>query len=239
MATHHRQQPSRLIIPPHLNNLVDSRPMFSPSLHTANQPNFPPVFPLQPPHTAGLQTPLQTSFFPQGPPGPRPGHRVHPSIAQFAPAGVHGPLNLPPMTPLTQGQFPPMMMGSQPQFGNGQPFVPKSRRTPSTIGGPPKAPLGGPGRKHSPMPAPAVAAIAAQEKVKKKVVVKLPLESAEEGAEGKSLWSRVPLDPESVKEEDVVPPEIITANVSPEELERTLLPPTVEVFLPGKVRLCF
>lgn len=89
------------------------------------------------------------------------------------------------------------------------------------------------------MPAPAVAAIAAQEKVKKKVVVKLPLESAEEGAEGKSLWSRVPLDPESVKEEDVAPPEIITANVSPEELERTLLPPTVEVFLPGKVRLCF
>ena len=111
--------------------------------------------------------------------------------------------------------------------------MPKSRRTPSTIGGPPKAPLGGPGRKHSPMPP---VAPALQDKLKKKVVVKLPLESAEEDVEGKSLWSRVPLDPALVEVKDVVPPDTSSAEFSPGELESALRPDTVDVFLPGKVR---
>jgi hypothetical protein len=79
--------------------------------------------------------------------------------------------------------------------------------------------------------------VAAQEKMKKKVVVKLPLESAEEGTEGKSLWARTPLDPALVGEEEVVPPETTSAETSPGEQEKNLLPDTVDVFLPGKVRV--
>ena len=72
--------------------------------------------------------------------------------------------------------------------------------------------------------------------MKKKVVVKLPLESAEEGTEGRSLWSRVPLDPALVDHSEVPPPEIATAEASPGEDEKNLIPNTVDVFLPGKVR---
>lgn len=109
------------------------------------------------------------------------------------------------------------------------------------IGGPPKAPLGGPNRKPSPLP-PAQQAI--QEKLKaKKVQVKIPKELQSEGEDengassSKSLWSRTPANPSTLtKEVEVMIPETISGEIYPEESLTRLLPPSVDVFLPGKVR---
>ena len=88
-------------------------------------------------------------FSPQQPPNAprRPTyahHQVHTSM-------VHYPgFPLPPAISIIPfGQRKLHMMA--PPFG--QPFLPRNRRTPSiSIGGPLKAPLGGPGCKYSPMP---------------------------------------------------------------------------------------
>ena len=119
----------------------------------------------------------------------------------------------------------------------GQPFIPKSRRTPSMIGGPPKATLGGPNRKVSPMP-PTVQAAAIAEKLKaKKIPVKLPAESEEidlsvEGAR-KSLWTRsVSATYESSEVASLPPPSITTGAVHPDESHKTNLPDTIDICLP-------
>lgn len=113
------------------------------------------------------------------------------------------------------------------------------------IGGPPKATLGGPGRKVSPMPA--VAAVV-QEKLKgKKVVVKLPTETEKDVSSGegekkeengvKSLWTRTPIPVSLLPEQPTIPPpETNSAETFPEDEHKRFLPPTVDVFLPGKVR---
>lgn len=245
MATHQRQQPSRLFIPPminsHLANGVDTRTMFSPALHTAHQPGFPPL-PSAHPFNSGypLQTPMQPSFF-HPPPNAHPrqmghGHRPTGSMAQIPSVGMHAV----PMTPFGS-QFPPQMMhGGGMANPSAQPFVPKSRRTPSMIGGPPKAALGGPNRKVSPLPPSAqVAAIA--EKVKaKKIPVKIPIESEVdgEGSDGlkKSLWSRRPIPSSELEPPiEVPPPDVVSAALYPDEDYRRHFPSTVDVFLPGKV----
>ena len=109
------------------------------------------------------------------------------------------------------------------------------------IGGPPKAALGGPGRKVSPMPA--VAAVV-QEKLKgKKVAVKLPNETErvlEEGEDeekaDRPLWTRRPIATSSLPDQPHIdPPEINSADVYPIDEYKDLLPPSVDVFLPGKV----
>ncbi|KAI5120547.1 hypothetical protein M0805_000275 [Coniferiporia weirii] len=245
MATQHRQQPSRLFIPPMMDprlvNSLDTRTMFSPALQTAIQPGFPSLPQMHPFSPAfPLQTPMQASFFPppSGPPQ-RPmhaGHRASSSLAQFNGLG-HPPV---PMTPLGQ-QFPPQMMHGGPPGPPAMPFVPKSRRTPSMIGGPPKAMLGGPNRKVSPLPP---AAVALQEKLKlKKVPVKLPLETDTDGkvrdvsedVSKKSLWSRKPVTASELEQfPDSAPPEIISMELYPDENHRQHLPATVDVFLPGK-----
>ena len=219
-----------------LANTVDPRSIYSPALPTANQGGFPHPFPLN--SAFPLQTPIQTSFFPHPTNVPtRPqhaGHRAHASMAQLASAGIQPPV---PMTPLGQGTFPHQAMHSG-QVGVSQPFVPKSRRTPSMLGGPPKAPLGGPGKKVvTPIPA---AALAVQEKLKaKKVIVKLPVESDINNEDGKSLWTRVPIPSSSLEvPKEVSPPETNSANIFPDDSFAKLLPPTVDVFLPGKVRIC-
>ncbi|OCB89245.1 hypothetical protein A7U60_g3612 [Sanghuangporus baumii] len=241
MAAQHRQQPSRLFIPPMLNsqlaNSVDTRTMFSPALQTAHQPGFPPL-PSAHPFNPGfpLQTPVQPSFFPPNAPPRQIGHGHRPSIAHVPSMGMQPPI---PMTPFGS-QFPPQMLhgGGQPN-PSAQPFVPKSRRTPSMIGGPPKAPLGGPNRKVSPLPPSSqVAAIA--EKVKaRKIPVKIPVESErdEEDVDGskRSLWSRKPISPSDLETPaDLDPPEIFTAVSYPDDEYRKHLPPTVDVFLPSR-----
>ena len=145
----HSRQLSRLQIPPPLGQQQpfvygDNAPMFSPSLPTAIQVGSHNPFPMQ--GQFPLHTPMQSNFFPRQPPGPpRPNmHRAHPSVVQLAAAGILPPPGM-PMTPLGPVGFPNPVLAP--------PFVPKSKRSQSvSTGGPPKAVLGGPQRKVSPMP---------------------------------------------------------------------------------------
>ncbi|EJD04490.1 uncharacterized protein FOMMEDRAFT_140427 [Fomitiporia mediterranea MF3/22] len=244
MSTQHRQQPSRLFIPPMLNtrlaNGVDTRTMFSPALQTAHQPGFPPL-PSAHPFNPGfpLQTPIQGSFFhPASNAPPRQmghGHRATGSMAQIPSVGMHPPV---PMTPFGS-QFPPQLLHGGGPNPSAQPFVPKSRRTPSMIGGPPKAALGGPNRKVSPLP-PSSQVATILEKVKaKKIPVKIPLESGSDGvgtdASKPSLWSRRPIASSELPiPADIEPPEISSAPLYPDEEHTRQLPPTIDVFLPSK-----
>ncbi|KAH8120720.1 hypothetical protein DFH11DRAFT_1500736 [Phellopilus nigrolimitatus] len=241
MATQHRQQPSRLFIPPMLNpqlaNSLNTRSMYSPALPTASQPGFPPLHSAHPFNPGfSLQTPMQTSFFPPPSAAPvrpmLPGHRPSASMAHFGAPSMHPPG---PMTPVGQS-FSPMMHGG-PGMPPSHPFVPKSRRTPSMIGGPPKAMLGGPNRKVSPLPP---TAVAFQEKLKsKRVIVRLPLETEADkefgDASRRSLWSRRPVAASDIElKPDLPPPETNSVDMHPEESFQKYFPPTVDVFLPGK-----
>lgn len=276
----HQQQHHlpRLFIPPG-NNLNSQQPvsfidgpMFSPALPTSLQHGMhAPPFPIQPQmhHHHPLQTPMQPSFFPPQPPNapgrPTHGHRPHPSVVQLAAAGILPPPGMGvgmlgphvPITPLGQNVFAPQMMPMPFARGHGQnnasmSFQPKSRRTQSvSTGGPPKAVLGGPQRKVSPMPvlpsaaplqvAPQAPTTPAPPPVKvKKVVVNLPKEKVE-GDETENAtrptWARTPL-PLAVEHDlpAVTYPELSTAEAFPPDSWRYHLPPTVDVFLPGKVR---
>ncbi|KAF8139758.1 hypothetical protein EV363DRAFT_1497627 [Boletus edulis] len=222
----------RLSIPHPLNmqQPFDGRQpnMFSPGLPTSLQHSYhPPPFQIAPPP---LQTPMQ-SFFPPQPPIP-PGrptyqhHKGHSSIAHFP--GFQPPPTAIPMTPL--GQAFPMVV---PPFG--QPFMQRNRRAPSvSIGGPPKAPLGGPGRKHSPLPpAPPAPTLKG-----KKVIVNLPVETipgTEDQSPSRPAWARTPMPTTSHDQPVVMPPEIATADPYPPDTWRHHIPDTVDVFLPGKV----
>ncbi|THG97227.1 hypothetical protein EW026_g4730 [Hermanssonia centrifuga] len=132
---------------------------------------------------------MQSSFFPRQPPG-APGrptmHRAHPSMAQLAAAGLLTPSGM-PMTPLGQVGFPPPMLPP--------PFVPRSKRTQSvSTGGPPKAVLGGPQRKVTPLP-PIAAAVTPVVPKTKKVIVNLPKETIKEGEDSgkRQEWARSPV----------------------------------------------
>ncbi|KAH0838729.1 hypothetical protein J3R83DRAFT_7083 [Lanmaoa asiatica] len=225
------RQPSlpRLNVPPfNMQQPFDGRqPMFSPGLPTSIQQSYhPPPFQIAP---LPLQTPMQP-FFPQQPPN-APGrptyqhHRGHSSIAHFP--GFPPPTAI-PITPLAQG-FPMVV----PPFG--QPFIPRNRRAPSvSIGGPPKAPLGGPGRKHSPLP-PAPPAPAQKGK---KVIVNLPVETipgTEDAPSSRPPWARTPMPTTGHEEPVVILPEVTTADPFPPDNWRRNIPDTVDVFLPGKV----
>ncbi|KAL4069243.1 hypothetical protein J3A83DRAFT_4096297 [Scleroderma citrinum] len=204
--------------------------MFSPGLPTSLQQSYhPPPFPIGPPP---LQTPMQP-FFPQQPPN-APGrptyahHKAHASSMAHYP-GFPPPSAI-PITPLGQG-FPSHMMG--PPFG--QPFLPRNRRAPSvSIGGPPKAPLGGPGRKHSPLPP----QMPAPPQKGKKVVVNLPVETRpgdDGGPPTRPPWARTPMPTTCSVEPVINPPEIDTASMFPPDSWRCAIPHTVDVFLPGRV----
>lgn len=233
MDSQHRQPPPRLAMPPMLTmqQPFDGRqPMFSPGPPTVFQQSFYPT-----PYVMNgppLQTPMQ-SFFPhQPPPAPaRPAyvqHKGHASIAHFP---GHPPSSAIPMTPLVSA-FPPQGV---PPFG--QPFIPRSRRAPSvSVGGPPKAPLGGPGRKHSPLPPPQATSTPAPKH--KKVVINIPVETLP-GDLGeiptRPPWARTPLATKDSEVPIVMPPEIYSGEPYPPDSWRQSVPDTVDVFLPGKV----
>ena len=225
-------------------------PLFSPALPSAlhhhqfrqhsiaaGMPGFPPQ----------LQ---QQHFFPQPPP-----HIPHRgSIVGFPP----GPLPLPamplgpppgPMPPVNGGQ--PLGVGPPHHLGMGHnarqgsislPFS-RNRRQPSiSTGGPPKATLGGPQNKHiaPPITNPATASAALEAKIKgKKLIVKLPREGANAGDDGETfvpLWTRNPIPLGAVETfPPAEPPEMTTAGPWPEPLPKDSIPPSIEVFLPGKV----
>lgn len=230
----------RLNIAPNLNM---QQPMggpgggfYSPALPTSIQQSFHPSFPA----TNPLQTPMQ-SFF-TGPPGApgRPMHHAHQASIQLAAAGIHPP-NF--ATPVTAHFSRPSMMlgpGGQPQAPS-HPFPNRNRRQLS-IGGPPKAVLGGPARKVSPMPATPGAAPTPSSSTPappkaKKMVVNLPKETLA-GEDGQPAtrpeWARSPLAT-AYPDIPVHPADITTAESYPPDEYRLTLPNSIDVFLPGKV----
>lgn len=209
----------RLNIPLNMQQPFDARqPILQQTYH------HPPPF--------SLQTPMQPFFPPQPPNAPgRPTyqhHKDHSSIAHFP---SFPPPTAIPITPLGQG-FPMVA----PPFG--QPFIPRNRRAPSiSIGGPPRAPLGGPGRKHSPLP-PVPPPVPAQKS--KKIIINLPVESipgTEDLPPSRPPWARTPMPTTSHELPVVSLPEITTAGPYPPDNWRYHIPDTVDVFLPGKVSI--
>ncbi|KAG6808900.1 hypothetical protein H0H92_002425 [Tricholoma furcatifolium] len=184
-----------------------------------------------------MQTPMQPFFHHQPPAAPgrpgRPTHQQRASIAHLASAGIHPPTGFSPITPVG-GHFPrASMVGSIPGPPSAHPFPNRNRRQLS-IGGPPKAILGGPARKLSPLPA--VAVTPAPQKTKK-INVKLPQETIT-GDEGESStrasWARNMLDGFEFKDHEVTPVETSTCVVFPSDEWRHHMPDTLDVFLPGK-----
>jgi hypothetical protein len=200
----------------------------------------------------GFPMPLQQQpFFPQPPP-----HIPHRgSIIGLPP----GPLPIPvmplgpppPMTPVGSG--PPLGMAPPHHLGIGHnarqgsislPFT-RNRRQPSiSTGGPPKATLGGPQNKHvaPPITNPATASAALEAKLKgKKLVVKLPREKEVVGDDDMNfvpLWTRYPIPRDQVERfPPAEPPEMTSAEFWPEPLPKGSIPPSIDVFLPGKVVL--
>ncbi|KAI9436935.1 hypothetical protein H4582DRAFT_366964 [Lactarius indigo] len=221
----HRQQLARLSIPPPFQV-----PLYSPAIQTAIHQRFPPAFP--PPSV--LQTPIQPSFFPAPSPGPprpiHPGHRAAQASIALAAAGIHPPHG-PPLTPLGHAQFPPAPFSGA-QF---PPF--RNRRQPSvSIGGPPKAQLGGAGKNYRP-PSPTVNAVTVTQK-SNKATVNLPKETVPAGdgrPPTRSSFARTPIPPHLVPPQPpVAPPDAISADIHPPDNLRVEVPNTIEVFLPGK-----
>jgi hypothetical protein len=240
MAAAHSRQLSRLHIPPPMGQQQpfvygDNAPMYSPALPTAIQVGAHNNFPMHN-YQHPLQTPMQPKFYPRQPPNApaRPTmHRPHPSVVQLAAAGILPPSGV-PMTPLGPVGFPPPMLPPA--------FVPKSKRTQSvSVGGPPKAVLGGPQRKVAPASPAATAPAVAPPAVKtKKVVVNLPIESIREGDDkGKPLsHARTPVPPLQVAPQpEIRAVELTTVEAYPPDAWRHHIPPTLDVFIPGKVTL--
>jgi hypothetical protein len=270
-----------------LANLAMQQPtqaLFSPALPTAIQGGFNPA----------LQTPMQHHFA-KGLPGPGfvPSHRAAQASLQLAAMGIIPPI--PVMNVVStpgpgQGHFPrhsiisggvqggfpmPQTPGTPgaggPGGGPGGPPFPGRNRRALSIGGPPKAVLGGPQRNRSPNPATAGASGAAngaaagggaagaaegeagkdKEKEaapsaapKKKVVIKLPQETVL-GEDGKTVvskadFARVPLPLVFYKHPKVPSVEMTTADEFKLDVwvGKTQLPPSIDIYLPGKVRFC-
>jgi len=224
-----REAPPRLSIPP-APSVQHSACSYSPALPTAFQQGFLPPFAV---HNAS-QTPLQP--FPTADSLTRPTHHPSsPSVAQLAAAGIHPPF---PMAhvggPHAAAHF------SRPSFmlapGQLPPF-PHRRRQPS-IGGPPKAVLGGPARKLSPIP-PGVPISPTPPAKSKKMVVNLPKETVQDEnspTPARQPWARSPIPSRLGKmEQPVEPVELVTRQVYPPDLWRCMMPEVLDVFLPGKV----
>lgn len=182
------RRPPRLFIPP-LTTIVAAAPAnLQHSLHSPN-PNFQlPSLHIQKP---SMQTPFTNAFQPPHPTTPsyRPRHRTNSSIAQFA---LTSPSPFQPsLSPFPQATVTP-------------PFV-RNRRTASiSLGGPPKALLGGPQRKPSPLAGHDLSEQRGggeplqpySQPLKKKIVVNLPDEQAPTLFEGRAYhsppWARHP-----------------------------------------------
>lgn len=195
MALQNPNLPPRLFIPSANFNATPTGPQSQPPLRSAVQNNFhlPSLHVQQP----SMQASFSGQFIPPPPHTPsfRGKHRQNASVAQFA-------LNSP--APFQQSNFQPSL-SPFPQSPGPSSFM-KSRRTASiSLGGPPKALLGGPQRRPSPLIGQEVKEQGisadsqqhfAQAYRKKKIVVNLPEESAPTIFEGKAYqsppWARRP-----------------------------------------------
>ncbi|EKM83395.1 hypothetical protein AGABI1DRAFT_65945 [Agaricus bisporus var. burnettii JB137-S8] len=216
-----RDQLPRLNIAPSLN-AQQPVGMYSPALPTALQQSFHPPFPIQPYY--GVNTSPQPSHRPTHHPGSA-------SLAHFPGPGMHPPNGF-AMNPAA-GHMPRHSLMLAP----GQlPHFPHRRRQPS-IGGPPKAVLGGPARKLSPIP-PGISITPAVPPKSKKAPINLPKETVL--ADGDSTptrpsWARTPLPTRPGEgEPDVEPVQIVTREVYPPEAWLHMMPEVVDVFLPGR-----
>jgi len=225
-----RDPPPRLNIAPSLS-AHQSTYSYSPALSTPFQHGFLPSFPV---HNNASQTPLQP--FPAADPLNRPTHHPNsPSMAHLAAAGIHTPFSMGlvggphgpahfsrPSLMLAPGQLPPF---------------PHRRRQPS-IGGPPKAVLGGPARKLSPIP-PGVPISPTPPAKSKKMVVNLPKETVQDENGPTPIrqpWARSPIPSCLGKmEQPLEPLELVTRQVYPPDHWRCMMPEVLDVFLPGKV----
>ncbi|KAF9068506.1 hypothetical protein BDP27DRAFT_1327171 [Rhodocollybia butyracea] len=266
-----RAELSRLNIPPPVPASLTlqqpgMQPLYSPALPTSLQQSFHPSMP--------MQTPMQPFFNPAQmiPPGApvRPGHRGQQSVnmnmnmnmasvAQLAAAGIHPPNGF-PITPMG-GHFPRQSLSGFPGPISAPPLhpFPNRNRRQLSIGGPPKAVLGGPQRKLSPNPptstnvtsaavsgsstpaGPPINSTPVPVTAKaKKVLVNLPKETISSEEEGvpatRTVFAREPLKPEEISQDmRVIYPEATTCEEYPSEQFRHLFPSTVDVFLPGKL----
>lgn len=237
-------------LPQNMAQQAGGQPLFSPALPTALQTQFRPTMPHGLPHPLNLsnmnpmQTPIQSQFFPQAIPF-IPGHQQRGSIV--------GPHSMAlPLTPgfnngFQQPQMPPHLVATAgPQQGGGHgrsgsvsmPFN-RNRRQPSvSLGGPPKATLGGPTNKHTaaPLTNPASSTAVLEKTLKgKKLAVKVPQESAEEGG-SIPLYARYPIPFSELPQFVELPnPDTATGPLFPEERPKGELPKSIDVFLPGKV----
>lgn len=226
-------------------NLMANRRESLPRLNIQHQQV--PMYPLQHslyPMQSALHTPMQPLFNSQPPPAPgRPTQHAHQASVQLAAAGIHPP-NL--VTPISSHfPRPSMFLGSTGQPPS-HPFPNRNRRQLS-IGGPPKAVLGGPARKLSPLPstsaqtAPVPASTTPQKP--KKLVVNLPKETVpgkDDEPATRSSWARSPLDnPFQYQDHFVTPPELTTAEPFPPDDYRLHLPSSIDVYLPGRVSIIF
>jgi hypothetical protein len=128
---------------------------------------------------------------------------------------------------------PPMIALAQ------QPFLHRNRRQLS-IGGPPKAILGGPARKLSPLPVPQATVPSAAPPKVKKLCVNLPKETifGEVGEpQSRPSWARTPSTAFQVAHYHTPPVDTITADIYPSDEWVKHMPNTIDVFLPGKVCL--
>jgi len=194
--------------------------MYSPALPTSLQHSFHPPLPM----------PLPSATMQSFNPGP-PRHR---GSVQLYPGG--------PMTPMGGGHFPRPSLGGPPSNNTNHPFPHRNRRQLS-IGGPPKAVLGGPARKVSPMPTVA-ASTSLPTTLKKKPNVKLPKETVVSGGENgeetsttRPEWARVALPHDQVRVHDILPPITSSGIPYPPEEWKQAWPGQLDVFLPGKVRV--
>ncbi|RDB29315.1 hypothetical protein Hypma_015013 [Hypsizygus marmoreus] len=231
----HREPLPRLNLNPALNmpqpgiNFGPGQPMFSPALPTSG---FHPHFPMN----NSMQTPMQPFFNPQPPPAPgRPTHHQgRASIAHLAAAGIHPPNGF-PITPMG-GHFPRASMIGLPGQPAGPPFPNRNRRQLS-IGGPPKAVLGGPARKLSPLPPAALNTPSPAPQKVKKMNVNLPKETVlgEDGQPAtRPSWARTTLDGFVFVDQEIPPVELTSGESYPPDEWRNHVPNTLDVFLPGK-----
>lgn len=242
------------------------QPLFSPALPTALQHTFRPSISVAPNamNPFALQTPLQAQFYPPQAPFVQPGHgHAHRgSLVGIPPQFAMGPPVLGPITPLTAGfglgmqqqqhQLPPHLAqaiaaGNIGGVGGGHgrtgsvslPFNRNRRQNSISVGGPPKATLGGPQNKHvaATVTNPATSAAAIEKMLKgKKIVVKIPQEAPNEDGEPVSFARYpVPLSELSNMEDPQPIPETVTGDVYPEERPKGDVPRSIDVFLPGKV----
>lgn len=208
--------------------------MYSPALQSSIQQPFHPHFPIQNQH---LQTPMQPFFVPQHPPPPsRPSiHQSQQSIAQLAAAGIYPPNGF-PITSMG-GHFPRQSMGVPPQGQPSAPPFPHRNRRQLSIGGPPKAVLGGPARKLSPLPVVQPPNPTSAPPKAKKLIVNLPKETIL-GADGKLAsrpsWARTPLYVFQFTHQSIPAVETTTTKIYPADRWARHMPNTIDVFLPGK-----